>query len=99
MLAIAAEDCPGLERLQGDMVETTLPPRTFDLILASFAYHHVEDARKASFCKRMLKAAAPEDTSLFSRFASTAVRRSKPIMKPSYAGYMTVHGGIGRPRS
>jgi SAM-dependent methyltransferase len=59
MLAIAAGHCPGLELIQGDMVETDLPQRACDLILASFAYHHVENSRKPRFCERMLGAAAP----------------------------------------
>lgn len=59
MLAIAAEHCPGLELLQGDMVETKLPRQACDLILASFAYHHVENARKQHFCERMLGATTP----------------------------------------
>jgi SAM-dependent methyltransferase len=59
MLVIAAERCPGLELIQGDMVEVELPRRACDLILASFAYHHVENSKKTRFCQRMLGATAP----------------------------------------
>jgi SAM-dependent methyltransferase len=39
--------------VRGDAVESTLPFADFDVILMASAYHHIEDARKVAFLRRV----------------------------------------------
>ncbi len=62
LLEIAKRKCPGLECVVGDAADGPIFGE-FDLLLASFIYHHIEDSRKSEFC-HYLRRLARKDADL-----------------------------------
>lgn len=58
LLAEARRRWPPLEIHRADMVRATIEEK-HDLILCSFAYHHVPDSEKVTLCKNLLKWCRP----------------------------------------